>query len=200
MLRTYRRAAGGERKAQVNANRGFLQQFKQFSMRYASASSRASKKHREIGTGSLKIAFRTVSEAFKIHLGAPPRAAMLSKTSQKVPKSDQKVAKMRPRVAQERPTDAQERPRHTKECPEGCQNGQKLKSESLRTNFLQGLGGKPCAKGSRTDFSFFFQLARNWRACGKPNKNLAKTVVFAHAELFRRKWPRAKKKCRKIRC
>jgi len=112
---------------------------------------------------------------------------MLSKTSQKVPKSDQKVAKMRPRVAQERPTDAQERPRHTKECPEGCQNGQKLKSESLRTNFLQGLGGKPCAKGSRTDFSFFFQLARNWRACGKPNKNLAKTVVFAHAELFRRK-------------
>ena len=187
VLRTYRRAAGGERKAQVNANRGFLQQFKQFSMRYASASSRASKKHREIGTGSLKIAFRTVSEAFKIHLGAPPRATMLSKTSQKVPKSDQKVAKMRPRVAQERPTDAQERPRHTKECPEGCQNGSKLKSESLRTNFLQGLGGKPCAKGSRTDFSFFFQLARNLHACGKPNKNLAKTVVFAHAELFRRK-------------
>ena len=33
VLRTYRRAAGGERKAQVNANRGFLQQRKQFSKR-----------------------------------------------------------------------------------------------------------------------------------------------------------------------
>ena len=165
MLRTYRRAAGGERKAQVNANRGFLQQFMQSSMQYVSASSRTSKKHREIGTRSLKIGPRTVPEAFKIHPGAFPRAKMPSKTSQKAPKSDPKAPKMRPRDAQERPTDARERPRHAKECQEGCQNRPKLRPESPRTNFLQDLGGTPCAKGSWTDFSFLFQLARHLRAC-----------------------------------
>ena len=89
----------GKRKAQVNANMGFLQQFMQPLMRYVSASSRASKKHREISPRSLNIAPRTLPEAFKIHPGASPRAKMRPKTSQKAPKSGQEAPKMCPRGA-----------------------------------------------------------------------------------------------------
>ena len=118
MLRTYRRAARWERKAQVNAKMGFVQQF----MQYVDASIECSKiEPREVRNRVLRGP-KSSPEGSKIEPGGVHERQDAPKRRPRAPKRRPRAPKTRPRSAQEvpnrRPGDPQRRPRASQTRPE----------------------------------------------------------------------------------
>ena len=107
MLRTYRRAAGGKRKAQVNAKMGLVQRF-----------------------------MPNVDAGMKESKIDPPREPKSSPEGSKSSPEASMTAKMCPRGAQERPRGAQERPRCPQEAskrfPIGAQGSPRCAQEGTK--------------------------------------------------------------------
>ena len=93
------------------------------------------------------------------------------------------------RSAQEAPKSIQETPKNAQEPSKRCLGGpQTLTKSSLgapKTRFWHVLREKVHSKGTRSDFSSFFGWCGTRAKCLKHRKNLGKTVVFTHSEVFR---------------
>ena len=146
--RTYRRAAGGNRKAEVNANMGFLQRI----MHHVKAKSRLKRNPEFLQNSALHDPKPSKIEA-QGGLG-----------SQNVAKSLHRAAKRRPRAPKRCQRGAQEAPKRGQEPPKSASR------IDLATSLLHDLCGKLCSTRSRSDFVAFLGLCKKQAICKKRKK------------------------------
>ena len=108
-----------------------------------------------------------------------------------------RASKRRPRSAQEAPKSVQETPKNAQEPSKRCLGGPQTLTKSSqgapKTRFWHVLREKVHSKGTRSDFSSFFGWCGTRAKCLKHRKNLGKTVVFTHSDVFRIASVRARK-------
>ena len=144
MLRTYRRASGGKRKAQANASMGFLQQL----MHYVDPAS-ARKKHAQNWSQSTLKPCPGLPKSLKIELGSVHERHDAPKSAPRASKRCPGTPKRRPRDAQGAPRSGQKtprtRPKDTQTPPKSCPG-------SLKGAFACDLCKETCSNSPQTDF------------------------------------------------